>query len=388
LEARDCYEVLGVTRGASEEEIKRAYRQLALKHHPDRNPGDAAAEERFKEATAAYEILRDPEKRSRYDRYGHAGLKGAAGAGFGGFEVDLSEALRAFMRDFGGFDSLFGTGGERGGRGGRGDDLRVSVKLTLEEVAKGVEKKIKVHRQVVCETCEGRGSRSKAGTRACATCRGSGQVRQIHRSFFGQFVNVAPCAECGGTGELLQDRCPTCGGDGRVDGSETLAVQIPRGVREGNYIPVRGRGDAGFRGASPGDLLVFIEEKPHRIFRREGNHLVLACPVSAARAALGGEIPVPTLDGVGALDLPSGTQPGQLFRLRGKGLHPVNGGSPGDLVIRVDVTVPNKLSAKEKAAYQELLRLEEEAAPGRKGGLFRKMKDALGGPPDESPDDR
>jgi molecular chaperone DnaJ len=389
LEPRDYYEVLGVARDAKEEEIKRAYRQLALKYHPDRNPGDSAAENRFKEATAAYEVLRDPEKRSRYDRFGHAGLRGGAGAGFGGFEVDLSEALRAFMRDFGGFDTLFGMGGPgQRTRGGRGDDLRVTVKLTLEEIAQGVEKKIRVHRQVPCGSCEGRGARSKDGTRPCPTCRGSGQLRQVHRSFFGQFVNVSPCPECGGSGEVMKDRCPACGGEGRVDGSETLAVTIPRGVREGNYIPVRGRGDAGYRGASPGDLLVFIEEKPHRIFRREGDHLLLACSVSAARAALGGRVPVPTLDGETELDLPPGTQPGQIFRIRGRGLHPVNGGSAGDLVVRVDVAVPAKLTAREKSAYQELLRIEEEADESRKGGFFRKMKDAFGGSEETGRDGR
>jgi len=376
---RDYYEVLSVAKGAGEEDIRKAYRKIAFQNHPDRNPGDKAAEQRFKEATEAYEVLRDPEKRARYDQLGHAGVSGTAG-GPGGFDFsgfDLADALRAFMRDFGGFDDLF-RGGEAGGpgRAPRGDDLQVRLKLTLEEIATGVEKRIRVKHLKTCATCNGRGG---TGEETCPQCRGRGQVRRVQQSIFGQFVNVATCPQCGGEGRTVRERCKTCGGDGRVPDTETITVKVPAGVASGNFIPMRGLGDAGPRGGPAGDLIVLIEEKEHGVFDRDGSNLHVDVPISFVTAALGGRIDVPTLQGGPAsVQVPPGTASGHVVRVRGRGLASLRGGS-GDLLARLIVWVPSRLSAQERKLLEELGSLEGLKPPKPGKGLFERVKDAFAG---------
>jgi molecular chaperone DnaJ len=381
---RDFYEVLGVGREAGDDEIKKAYRKLAFENHPDRNPGDKAAEQRFKEATEAYEVLRDAQKRAQYDRFGHAATEGAPPAGsydFSGF--DLADALRAFMRDFGGeggFDDVFGGGG--GGGRGRGpqvrrcDDLQIRLKLTLEEVASGVEKKIRVRHLRTCTTCHGKGG---SGESTCPQCEGRGQIRHVQQSFFGQFVNIATCPRCHGEGRIVRERCPACQGEGRVSETETIAVRVPPGITSGNFIPLRGMGDVGPRGGPAGDLIVLIEEKPHPIFDRDGDHLKLDVPLSFATATLGGSIEIPMLTGEPArADVPAGTQTGRVLRLRGKGLPGLRGGH-GDLHARLIVWVPTKLSAAEKKLLEELGRSEGLKPPKPGKSLFERVKDAFAG---------
>jgi molecular chaperone DnaJ len=380
---RDYYDVLGVARGASDDEIKKAYRKIAFESHPDRNPGDAKAEARFKEATEAYEVLRDAQKRARYDQFGHAGVGGAAGGpaggGFSGF--DLADALRAFMRDFGdvgGFEDLFGAGGGGGAGHGpqRGDDLQVRLKLTLEEIAAGVEKKIRVKHERRCDTCGGKGG---SGETRCPECQGRGQVRRVQQSFFGQFVSVGPCPRCGGEGSTLRETCPRCGGEGRVTDTETLSVKVPAGVANGNYIPLRGMGDVGRRGGPAGDLIVLIEEKPHEVFEREESNLKLDLPVSFVTLALGGRVEVPTLTGTAAsLEVPAGTPADRVLRIRGRGLPSLRGGY-GDLLARLRVVVPGKLTAAEKKLLEELGRGEGLKPPKPSRGLFHRAKDAFAG---------
>jgi molecular chaperone DnaJ len=378
---RDFYEVLGVGREASDDEIKKAYRKLAFENHPDRNPGDKAAEQRFKEATEAYEVLRDAQKRAQYDRFGHAATEGAPATGsydFSGF--DLADALRAFMRDFGGeggFDDVFGGGGRgRGPQVRRGDDLQIRLKLTLEEVASGVEKKIRVRHLRTCSTCKGKGG---SGESTCPQCEGRGQIRHVQQSFFGQFVNIATCPRCHGEGRIVRERCPACQGEGRVSETETIAVHVPAGVASGNFIPLRGMGDVGPRGGPAGDLIVLIEEKPHLVFDRDGDHLKLDVPLSFTTAALGGSIEIPMLTGEPArADVPAGTQTGRVLRLRGKGLPGLRGGH-GDLHARLIVWVPTKLSAAERKLLEELGRSEGLKPPKPGKSLFERVKDAFAG---------
>ena len=358
---RDYYEVLGVAKTATDDDIKKSYRKLALKHHPDKNPGDAKAGERFKEATEAYEVLRDPERRSRYDRFGHAGVDpAAAGAGgFGGFgqEFDLSDALRAFMRDFGGFGDFFGEGGgERGAP--RGSDIQVRLPLTLEEIAQGVEKKLKLNVLTACERCTGSGAEQGSGRKTCPTCNGAGQVRRVSRSFLGQFVNVSVCSACRGEGSLVEKPCRTCGGEGRVQGQSVVSVKIPAGVAAGNYLTLRERGNAGPRSGRAGDLIVLIEEKPDPRFERHGDDLYTEVTVSFADAVLGSEVMVPSLLGRVKMEIPAGTQSGKTFRVRGKGLPHVRGGGEGDLIVRVSIFVPKRIKREERKVLEELSRLE------------------------------
>ncbi len=369
MSKRDYYEVLGVGRDASKDEIKKAYRKLAFRYHPDRNPGDHEAEERFKEATEAYEVLSDPEKRRLYDQYGHAGMAGAGagpgGAGFGQ-EFDLADALRAFMRDFGGFgfEEMFG-GSRRGARGGArgGRDLQARVRLTLEEIARGVEKKIRVNKQVRCEACGGSGARRGSKSTTCSTCGGRGQVRQVSRSILGQFINVTTCPACDGAGVVIEEPCPECRGSGTVRGSEVVRVRIPAGVASGNYITVSGGGDVGERGAPPGDLYVIIEEIPHERFQRRGNDVVLDLPVSYPKLVLGTKVEVPTLDGHVMLRIPPGTPSHKVFRLRGKGIPRLNHYGRGDQLVRVVAWVPERVGRREAELLRELDALLEDRAP-------------------------
>lgn len=370
---RDYYEVLGVDRSATTEQIKKAYRKLALQHHPDRNPGDAAAEEKFKEATEAYEVLRDAERRGLYDQYGHAGVSGRAGdtgPGFG-VEFDLSDALRAFMRDFGsfGFGDLFGTAQRSAprGQGRRGRDLQVRLKLTLEEVAEGVEKQIKVTSQVACAECGGSGSRSGSRGATCETCGGSGQIKHVQRSIFGQFVNVTECSRCGGEGKVVSDPCGACAGTGTVRGGEKITVKIPAGVSSGNYVTISGGGDAGERGGPKGNLYVIIEEVPHPLFERHGNDVLMDLPLTVSQLALGTKVEAPTLSGNVLLKVPPGTPSHKVFRLRGKGIPRLNSYGRGDQLVRVVAWIPDRLTKEEKKLFEELERTLAQKAP-RPGG--------------------
>ena len=369
---RDYYAVLGVSRTATEDEIKKAYRKLAFENHPDRNPGDKSAELRFKEAAEAYDVLRDSEKRARYDQFGHIepgqGMPG--GFDFSGF--DLADALRAFMRDFGGgegggYEDLFGGHAVR-----QGDDLQVRLKLTLEEIATGVEKKIRVKHLRACSTCGGKGGE---GEQTCPQCNGRGQVRRVQQSLLGQFVNLSTCSRCGGEGRVFRETCKTCGGDGRIPETETLAVQVPAGVANGNFIPLRGMGDAGPRGGPAGNLIVLIEEKPHAVFDREGDDLRITVPVSFATMALGGPVEVPSVIGASArLEVPAGTSSGQVLKIKGRGIPHLRGGS-GDLLARVVAWVPPRLSGTDKKLLEEMKRSETFRPPAP--GKTDRVKDAF-----------
>jgi len=373
---RDYYEVLGIGRDASLDEVKKAYRKLALKHHPDRNPGNKEAEEKFKEATEAYEVLRDTEKRERYNQFGHGGVSGPGPGGFegssGGF--DLSDALRAFMRDFGGFgfDDLFG-GARTAARGGatagtRGNDLQVRLKLTLHEIATGVTKKIKVSKMTPCQRCKGKGIKEGSSKQTCAACRGTGELRQVSRSLFGQFVNIRSCPDCGGEGTIISDPCPACGGEGRSGGSKNVEVKIPAGVASGNYIRLDGQGDAGSRGGPAGDLIILIEEIEDEVFERHGYDVVCDVPVSFSQLALGARLEVPTLDGTAIVKIPPGSHSHKILRLKGKGIPHLNSYGTGDQLVRLVAWTPQSLSKEEREAFEGLDRTvrEKPPAPGRK----------------------
>jgi molecular chaperone DnaJ len=369
MSKRDYYEVLGVERDADEATIKKAYRKLAVKYHPDKNPGDGSAEEKFKEATEAYEVLRDSAKRSQYDQFGHAGMSqgaggygGGFGGGAGGFDFDLSDALRAFMRDFGGggFGDIFGEA-RTSGRTRRGRDLQVKLELTLEEVASGTERTIKLRKQVPCDTCRGSGSRGGGAPRTCEECNGAGQVRRVQRTLLGQFMNVVTCPACQGEGQVVSDPCGDCRGSGTVRGDETLKVKVPAGVATGNYLTLKGEGDAGDRGAPAGDVYVVIEEAEHDLFERHGDDLILQVPISVIDLTLGTSVQIPTVDGRVSLKIPAGTQSHRVFRLRGKGIVHLHGRGRGDQLVRVVAWTPEKLS------QAELKRLEELREVARRG---------------------
>jgi molecular chaperone DnaJ len=386
MSPRDYYEVLGVSRDASGDDIKKAYRKLAVRYHPDKNPGDQAAEQKFKEATEAYEVLKDDSKRQQYDQFGHAAFSGP-GAGAGGFGgmggFDLSDALRAFMRDFGGFgdvSDLFGGGGRRGRRRRvvRGQDLQVCLPLTLEAIAGGVEKKIKLNKLKSCEVCNGSGAAADSGRRGCPTCGGAGEIRQVSRSILGQFVNVTTCPECGGEGEIISRPCESCSGEGRVRGSTTVTVKVPAGVTAGNYIPIRGAGNAGPRGGQAGDVIVVIEEKEHDLFIRHHDHIVYEMPISVAQAALGDEVTVPTLSGTSQLRIPSGTQSEKVFKISGQGIPHLNSRGRGDLLVKVTVWIPGKLSGEQKHLFEELAHTEGLKPPRTDRSFFAKLRQTLG----------
>ena len=375
---KDYYDVLGVPRSARDEEIKKAYRGLALRYHPDRNPGDKDSEEKFKEATEAYEILRDSEKRTLYDRYGHAGLKRGAGFDFDFGTFDLADALRAFVRDFGnfGFGDLFGAGPSRGSVETRGADIRIRLPLTLEEIADGTKKKVRVKRLAACKSCGGSGARAGTGRTACSSCEGTGQIRHVQRSFLGQFISVTTCSSCGGTGSIVRNPCPECDGQGRAEVEETVELEVPAGVATGNYFAKRGLGNAGLHGGPPGDLIVLIEEKPHELLVRDGDNVVCNVEVSFSEAALGCEVEVPGIRGPELLKVPRGTQSGAVLKLAGKGIRSLQGGRRGDLLVRVHVRTPSKLSQREKELFEELGRLENEA-PGKGKRFIGKIREVF-----------
>ena len=386
---RDYYEILGVERTATVEEIKRAYRKLALRYHPDRNPDDDEAESKFKEAAEAYEVLSNPEKRRHYDRFGHAGL-GSNGAGGAGFH-DINDIFSAFNDIFSGgsiFDEVFGGRHARGGarrRGRPGSDLRIKLPLTYEEIAEGTEKKIKVKKYVACEVCSGTGAENGAeGYATCATCHGVGEIRHVTRSVFGQFVNVQPCPSCRGEGQIIRDRCKACGGEGRVKGEETIQINVPPGVLEGHSVTLRGAGNAGMRGGLAGDLRVEIEETPHEHFKREGLDLYHDLYLSIPEAVLGTEVEVPTLKGRARLQIDPGVQSGKVLRMRGRGLPELHGGTGGDQMVRIHVWTPaaDALSKEEKEMMEELRKSPAfTPKPGSeqdKRSLFSKFKDVFG----------
>jgi molecular chaperone DnaJ len=383
---RDYYEILGVAREADTETIKKAYRKLALEHHPDRNNGSTDAEERFKEATEAYEVLRDGQKRSAYDRYGHAGVKAGAGGGFGAGGFNFADALSIFMRDFGGFgvEDLFGGAGTRrsGGRP-RGSDLRVRVPITLEEVAEGTKKTVKIRVQEPCAVCDGSGAEPGSPPVRCETCGGAGEVRRVQRSILGQLVSVTPCPTCGGEGQRITDPCKACDGRGIESKERRIEVEVPPGVSTGDYITMRGRGNAGPRGGVRGDVLVVLEIEEDPRFIREGANLIHELGVTVTQAALGAEVEVPLVAGTTRLRIPPGTQSGHLMRMRGKGLPQLRGGGKGDLVVRVLVWTPTNLSPEQERLLREFARIESAppnaAAADGDRSFWSKVKEALGG---------
>lgn len=370
----DYYATLGVERGANEAEIKKAYRRLAMECHPDRN-SSPDAEARFKDATEAYEVLRDAEKRSMYDRYGKAGVGGAAG--FGGFQhVDLSEALQIFMRDFGGFEGIFGGGGGRRQDARRGQDIKVTAKLSLEEVAKGARKTVKLKTLQRCETCSGTGAKAGTELTICATCGGGGEVRRATQSVFGQFVAVTACPTCAGEGKVIREPCEVCRGEGRVRGERSVSVDVPPGVSGNNYLTLRGQGAVGPRGGPPGDLLVMLTVKDDVRFERQDEHLIHHLPVSFSQAALGARVLVPTPWGDELLEVPGGTQTESTFKLRGKGLPRLNSSGNGDVIVQVHLWTPERLSDEQEALFRQLADVEGE--PPKRGGLWTRIREALG----------
>lgn len=355
---RDYYEILGVPKTASEADLKRAYRQLALKYHPDRNPDDKEAEAMFKEAAEAYEVLSTPEKRARYDRFGHAGVRGN-GAGQQGFQ-DINDIFSAFSDIFGGsggiFDEVFGGRARprTRQRGRPGGDLRIKLQLTYEDISEGAEKKIKVRKFVSCESCTGSGAEAgKEGYSTCQTCQGTGEIRQVTRSVFGQFVNVQACPTCQGEGRTINDRCKKCHGEGRLKGEETITIPVPAGVLEGNYLTMRGAGNAGVRGGGTGDLRVEIEEVQHKHFTREGLDIYYDLHISFPDAALGTEVEVPTLKGRARLDIDAGIQSGKVLRMRERGLPELNSSRRGDQMVRINVWTPKTLTDEERRFFEE-----------------------------------
>ena len=353
---RDYYEVLGVAKTATEEEIKKAYRKKAIQYHPDKNPGDKEAEEKFKEAAEAYDVLSDPQKRQRYDQFGHAGVGGAAGGagGFGGMSMEdiFSQFGDIFGGHFGGFGG-FG-GGRSARRVNRGSDLRVKVKLSLKDIATGVEKKIKVKKYVACSHCHGTGADGADGVKTCDTCKGSGVVTRIANTILGQMQTQTTCPTCGGEGKVVVKKCPHCNGEGIVRDEEVITIHIPAGVAEGMQLSMSGKGNAARHGGVNGDLLILVEEEPHPELLRDENDLVYNLLLSFPQAALGGSVEVPTVDGKVKVKIDPGTQPGKVLRLRNKGLPSVNGYGTGDLLVNVSIYVPESLSDSEKKTLGKL----------------------------------
>jgi molecular chaperone DnaJ len=378
---RDYYEVLGVDKNADDSAIKKAYRKLAIKYHPDKNPDNKEAEEKFKEAAEAYEILSDAQKRARYDRYGHAGVGGNTGGGFGGGGMTMDDIFQQFGDIFGdsggGFDFFGRGGGGARGRGQKGENLRIKVSLTLEEIASGVKKKIKVKKHVSCDTCGGSGAKDKNSVQTCQTCRGAGYVRQVKNTFLGQMQTTVTCPTCNGSGQSITAKCTKCKGDGRNYGEETIEIDIPAGVEEGMQLSLRGKGNKGLKGGPAGDLLINIEEKSHPHLQRDGMNLVYDLYLNFADAALGTSIEVPTIDGRVKIKVPAGTQSGKIFRLKGKGLPSVQSYGTGDQLIHVNVWTPKKLNDEEKGLLEQLRSMPNfNPQPGKSDkGFFEKMKD-------------
>ncbi len=394
MSKRDYYEVLGVSKGASADEIKKAYRKIAMQFHPDRNPGDKDAEEKFKEAAEAYDVLSTPDKKERYDRFGHAGVGGAAGGGgfgggFGG-GMRMEDIFQNFGDIFGGggddiFGSFFGGGGRGRQTGGaRGSNLRVKLKMDYSEIANGASKKIKVKKYVGCSTCNGSGAKDKNSVQTCQTCGGQGQVRRVQNTFMGQMQTVTTCPTCHGEGQTITAKCGSCKGEGRVYGEETVELQIPAGVQEGMQLSMGGGGNAGERGGPPGDLLILIEEERHPQLKRADMDVVYQLHVSFPDAVLGTQVEVPTIDGKAKIKIPAGTQSGKIFRLKGKGFPAFQSYEKGDQLVEVAVWSPQHLN-KEEVAMMEKLRDAANFQPSsdagshreEEKGFFGKIKDAF-----------
>jgi molecular chaperone DnaJ len=378
MSKRDYYEILEVSKSASADEIKKAYRKLALKYHPDRNPGDKEAEEKFKEAAEAYEILSDQQKRQRYDQFGHAGVGGAAGSGHFTNVEDIFSHFGDIFSDFG-FGGFGGFGGSRRGGGratSKGTNLRVKVTLTLEEIAKGVEKKIKVNKYISCDTCSGTGARGNNGYVTCSTCQGTGQVTRIANTLLGRMQTTSVCPECNGDGKIIKDRCLTCHGEGIVKGEEVIKINIPAGVGEGMQLNVAGKGNAARRGGINGDLMVVIEEHKHPDLIRDGNDLLYPLYLSFPQATLGDTVEIPIVDGKVKIKIDPGTQPGKILRLRGKGLPEVNGYGKGDLLVNINVWVPKKLTKDEQKNIEKMNESEnfKPSPSSNEKNFFERMR--------------
>ncbi|MBW6477960.1 MAG: molecular chaperone DnaJ [Bacteroidales bacterium] len=379
---RDYYDILEISKNATAEEIKKAYRQKALKFHPDKNPGDKDAEEKFKEAAEAYEVLSNADKKARYDRYGHAGM-GNGGQGYGGFGGGMS--MEDIFSQFGDiFGSAFG-GGFGGGFGGstrtrrvnKGSNLRIKVKLTLEEILKGVEKKIKVSKYVSCQTCKGSGAKGGSSFNTCSTCNGSGRVTRVTNTFLGQMQTASTCPSCGGEGQTITEKCNTCYGNGIVKGEEVITINIPAGVGEGMQMSMSGKGNAAARGGIPGDLIILIEEIKHESLIRDGNNLLYDHYISFPEAALGTTIEVPTLEGKARIKIDPGTQSSKVLRLKGKGLPSVNAYGRGDLLVNINVWTPQNISKEEKQILENLAGSDSFKPKPQKSdkSFFERMKD-------------
>tara|TARA_R110002096_G_scaffold432259_2_gene648857 strand:- start:415 stop:1578 length:1164 start_codon:yes stop_codon:yes gene_type:complete len=381
---RDYYEILGVEKSASIQEIKKAYRKLALKYHPDKNPDDKAAEEKFKEAAEAYEVLSNEEKKAKYDRFGHAGMGGSAGFGGGG-GMNMEDIFSQFGDIFGGgaggfsgFGGFGGGGASRGRRANRGSNIRVKVNMSLKDIVNGVEKKIKVNKYVSCNTCSGSGAEGgSSGYTTCNTCKGAGQINRITNTFLGQMQTATTCPTCGGDGKIITDKCNTCHGDGIVKSDETIEIKIPAGVEGGMQLSVGGKGNMGARNGVPGDLIVLIEEEEHPELKRDGLNILYDLYISFADAILGTEITVPTVNGKAKIKIEPGTQGGKVLRLRNKGIPEVNGYRTGDQLVNVNVWTPQNLTKEEKQAVEKL-KTSENFKPNptaQDKGFFERMKD-------------
>ncbi|MBW7887410.1 MAG: molecular chaperone DnaJ [Bacteroidetes bacterium] len=380
---RDYYEILGIPKNSSVDDIKKAYRKLALQYHPDRNPNNKEAEEKFKEATEAYEVLSDQQKRQRYDTYGHEGMRG--GQDFHQYR-DINDIFSTFGDIFGGsiFEEMFGGSSRRRGpkqTGEQGSDLRIRLKLSLEEISTGIEKKLKIKKWKTCSTCSGSGAKPGSSKSTCPHCNGAGEIRQVSRSMFGQFVNIAPCAYCGGTGQIIREKCVTCGGEGREQGETTIKMNVPAGVSEGNYMTLQGQGNAGKRGGPAGDVIVEFEELHHELFTRNGDDIIFNALVSFPEAALGTDLEVPTLSGKVRIKIDAGTMSGKMLRLKEKGIPRLNSYGKGDQLVRIQIWVPTKLNSREKELLKELLNGEHiaptEEDRNKSKSFFDKMKNVF-----------
>ena len=374
---RDYYEVLGLQKGASDDEIKKAFRKMAMKYHPDKNPGDKKAEEQFKQVNEAYSVLSDPEKKSKYDRFGHAGVDpnagfGGAGGGFGGFGAGGFEDI------FDMFGGMFGGGGSRQRRRNgpiKGNDLQKAMTITFEEAAFGTKKEIQINKYVECETCSGTGAQPGTSKKTCGKCGGTGEVHTTQRTPFGTFQSSSPCPDCGGTGQINEHPCGDCGGTGKVRKSVTISVDIPAGVDNDSVISIKGQGEPGSNGGPNGDLYVVLTVRPHKLFERKGQDLWLEIPITFDQAALGDDITVPTLEGKVSYKVPAGTQPNTVFRLKGKGVKSVRSSRKGDLYVRVILEVPTKLSGKQKKAIQNMAKEVKNDCYKRKSRFLDSMKE-------------
>lgn len=382
MSKRDYYEVLGVSKSADAEELKKAYRKLAIKFHPDKNPDDPSAEAKFKEAAEAYEVLSNADKRARYDRYGHQGVDGAAGGFGGGGGMNMDDIFSNFGDIFSGtgFESFFGGSSSGQKRRQKGSNLRVKVKLKLEEIATGVEKKLKIRKYVGCNTCQGNGADSPKDRKTCPSCNGSGQVKRVSNTFLGQMVTSSPCSKCMGEGVIIEKFCKTCGGDGRIQQDAVVSARIPAGVYDGIQLSMSGEGNAAPRNGYPGDLIIVVEEEPHEHFEREGNNIVYELKLSFVDAVMGLEVEVPTLDGKAQITIPAGTPPNKIFKLRDKGVPDLDTRRRGDEIIVVDIHVPEKISTREKELLEELRNSENFKVDNLKStkpekGFFGKVRD-------------